>query len=265
MKQTHLSVIRQERNASVFECNTCLSDRLDERLAGIRGNFFRGLSANESVYTMNTLLHLGPNGYGRPSDFDEHTLFRWRDMSQAQAGNWFGDFERYIPDTHPVLTTKISSPTVLYAADLAARVPVLTVMGAEASQPKVLKDEGSAAQRYVVELKLRVVWARAIGVVFAIQGGLLLSTAVVHFYCKNVFLRDHDSFLSVARILASAIVKVEGRTASSGKELARHMQELKLGMKYGSRKIGEDAFELDLLHTEGVTLRERFPREAKYT
>jgi hypothetical protein len=92
-------------------------------------------------------------------------------------------------------------------------------------------------------------------VLAAILLGHLLAIGVVSFTCKGVLIRDHDSYLSVARLLRTAVSTIEGRSTDSGKELADRISDGAAevngaGMRYGTRtksnKDGRQRVEVDL-------------------
>jgi hypothetical protein len=98
---------------------------------------------------------------------------------------------------------------------------------------------------------------------------------VVYVYSRGVWVRDHDSFLAIARVLTTAVVKGEGRSSDTGEKLAERIrevacpdgvpygtktpgspgkgsdtgEELVEGMRYGTRKTGSpgrEIYELDI-------------------
>lgn len=50
--------------------------------------------------------------------------------------------------------------------------------------------------------------------------GQTLAIAAAYLVCRKVPIRDHDSYLSVARLLRTAMNKVKGESTKSGKDLA---------------------------------------------
>jgi hypothetical protein len=124
----------------------------------------------------------------------------------------------------------------LHTAHLAARLPILAIMGAERQLPRVPREKGATEQPFIVT-SLEVKWARAAGVLAAILAGQLLAVAVVFYASRGVLLRDHDSFLSVARLMRTAVNTIEGGSAAGGKDLAESIRETAGGIRYGTRRV----------------------------
>jgi hypothetical protein len=87
---------------------------------------------------------------------------------------------------------------------------------------------------------LEVRWDRGMGVLGAILAGQLLAVGVVYVYSRGVWVRDHDSFLAIARVLATAVVKGEGRSSDTGEELAKRIRGVACpdGAPYGTKTPG---------------------------
>jgi hypothetical protein len=105
-------------------------------------------------------------------------------------------------------------------------------MGAERQLPRVPRERGAAELPFVVT-SLEVKWTRA-------AAGQLLAVAVVFYAARGVPVRDHDSFLSLARLLRTAVNTVEGGSAAGGEELAESIRETAGGgIRYGTRRVGD--------------------------
>jgi hypothetical protein len=147
-----------------------------------------------------------------------------------------------IPEHAP--RVEVPMEAKLYAAHLAARLPLLAVIGADIQLPKVTREKG-ASERPFISVALEVKWRRAVAVLVSLFVGQLIAIAVVKIICRNVFLRDHDSFLSTARLLRTSMQKVEGLSMAPGKEIAEQLYSKDVVLRYGTREKG-DCYELDL-------------------
>jgi hypothetical protein len=89
-------------------------------------------------------------------------------------------------------------------------------------------------------------------VLVGILGVLLLSILVVAVYCRKILIPDRDSYLSVARLLRTAMNTVEHNSTSLGKKLAGCIDEdNEVRMRYGAirttRTIDEEeVYKIDL-------------------
>ena len=170
------------------ECNSCLSGPGSTT----RPSFY-GLSAENATYVSNILLMLGV--FQADSDFFNTTY------STA--------FRQYFVDSG--LTTFLSNQgyddefdALVEVTHVMARLPILAVVGAEGELPTApLVNESSVV--VTIHTKLEVRWDRAIGVLAAILGGQLVFTAVVLFWCKQVFIPDYRSQVSTANLLKTVI------------------------------------------------------------
>jgi len=123
-----------------------------------------------------------------------------------------------------------------FAASLVARMPVLAIAAADDQLPNVSRD-GSDENHYVVTT-LEVKWREFAITIAAIICGQTLAITVVLQYCRNVHVRD-DSYLSSARLLNTLIMKVDGGSLVTGKELAACLDSLGQGIKYGTSATGD--------------------------
>ncbi|RVD80415.1 uncharacterized protein DFL_008312 [Arthrobotrys flagrans] len=230
----------RNRTGTYFECTTCLTDE-NNRL-GIGTDLLHGLAPGNSSYTANLLLFVGT--------FEIFYTYSWAASLAMRFYSSLGRAPGFLNNLDVNLTGefprgKVSSYAELYAAHLAARLPLLAIIGAETKLPKVPRDMG-ASERPFVNVVLEVRWPRAIGVLAAISVGQLVVIAVVIFACRKVFIRDHDSYLSIARLMKTAMEKVEGNSTDTGRELAEHLGNKEVRMRYGTRLKESGIYEVDL-------------------
>ncbi|KAK3291976.1 uncharacterized protein B0H64DRAFT_377535 [Chaetomium fimeti] len=105
-------------------------------------------------------------------------------------------------------TTPLPLPLAdeLHAAHLTARLPLLTVMGAEMQLPRVPKHATAhPAERHLVRIALDVKWAAVVAVMGAIVLGQAVVVGVTVACCRGVILHEHDSVLPVARLLGAVV------------------------------------------------------------
>lgn len=79
-----------------------------------------------------------------------------------------------------------------------------------------------------------------------IFGGQVLAIAVAIFYCRKVFIRDYASSLSIARLLKTTMEEVEGMSTCTGEKLMEYLDRKGVMMRYGTRRKGDEALEVDL-------------------
>jgi len=155
--------------------------------------------------------------------------------------------------------TPVTTRDELYAANIAARLPILAIMGAEEQLPRVTREEGASEKPFITTC-LEVKWERAIGVLAGILVGQLIAIGVVFYASKGVAVRHHDSFFSVARLLRTAMGTVKGRSADTGEQVADSIQETAGGIRYGMRTVCDDVSgrqwrEVDLWNDVKIFLR----------
>ncbi|KAK0711757.1 hypothetical protein B0H67DRAFT_491133 [Lasiosphaeris hirsuta] len=256
------ALLQFERNATFFECTTCLKRR-DGNPGLDQGLFFNFPSA-KLPYAAGVLLNFGP--------FDRRYGYSAGQFSAKEYGsqehsmhfiNGLGAM-RYAELGESWYSTPVSATYELYAAHLAARLPILAIMGAERQLPLVTREQGASSQPFIVT-SLEVKWGRGFGVLGAILVGQLLAVGVVFGYSRRVPVRDHDSFLSVARLLRTAMNTIRGRSADPGKELAESIRGTIGGIRYGTRrgrdpKTGREWREVDLWNDVASV----FPKGEKY-
>jgi len=207
------------------------------------------LPAENSSYAAGLLLHFGV--FERIFEFpsigkqsrDDLGVRQYSSMEKAR--HFTNGLGSIVPDTDGRPRLDVPLAAELYAAHLAARASILSVIGADRDLPKVTQELG-VSERPFVNTELGVKWHRAIGVLVGILVGQLVAIVVVLFACRRVFVRDHDSYLSVARLLKTAMGKVEGRTMDTGRELADYLGAGGQTMTYGTRQCGDEGYEVDL-------------------
>ncbi|RYP62123.1 hypothetical protein DL770_009637 [Monosporascus sp. CRB-9-2] len=133
----------------------------------------------------------------------------------------------------------------LQAAHLTARAPLLAVITADTMLPRVTREKG-ASERAFVNIALEVKWGRVLGILGGLVFGQALATAAAIFWCRNIIYRDHDSYLSVARLMKQAMEHTKGRSVDTGPELAACMKKEGVWMRYGPRRIKDDEYEVTL-------------------
>ncbi|XP_014561713.1 hypothetical protein COCVIDRAFT_85780 [Bipolaris victoriae FI3] len=203
-----------------IDCYTCTS----------HNNSIPGLglleSSNSNTYNASNLLH-------RVGHFD----YRWQEIGKDTVYGVRSYSDREY-DEH--FATGLGTP-----AHLAARLPILAILGADMQLPKVTKIPG-ASERLFIDVRLKVKLKEPIMVLFCIFGGQILAIGVVLFYCRKVFIRDHTSSLSIARLLKTTMEDVEGMSTCTGEELAEHLDSKGVMMRYGTRRKGDKTLEVDL-------------------
>jgi hypothetical protein len=225
------------RNVTLFECTTCLKDRDGEPGLG-PDPLFNFPAANLS-YASGILLSFGT--FERRYQYSagslsvreyssrENTLHFINDLNAAKYKDFGDDWYR----------APVPAEYELHTAHLAARLPILAIVGAERQLPRVPRERGAAELPFIVT-SLEVKWTRAAAVLAAILARQLLAVAVVFYAARGVPVRDHDSFLSVARLLRTAVNTVEGGSAAGGEELAESIRETAGGgIRYGTRRVGD--------------------------
>ncbi|KAH7558279.1 hypothetical protein J3E72DRAFT_370553 [Bipolaris maydis] len=232
------------RNAILFECHTCTS----------HNNSIPGLGLLESsystTYNVSSLLHR----VGYDEDMwggieEDNSMYGFRVYSGMSSGGHFANGLSGVFVQGNQLpfnaTDGITFQGKLHPAHLAARLPLLAILGAEALLPKVTQAPGTPEQLFI-DVRLKVKLKESITVLVCIFGGQILAISVVLFYCRNVFIRDYTSSLSVARLLKTTMEDVEGMSTSTGEELAEYLESKGVMMRYGTRRKGDETFEVGL-------------------
>lgn len=243
----------KNRNATYYECTTCLTDQNDR--PGF-GSLLRNLSAENASYAASVLLHfpLYERVYAFYSiDQSTHDNLGIRLYSSMNKTTHFtNDLGNVVPDDKGQPRLGVPLQAELYAAHLAARPAILSIIGAERQLPKVTLEPGASVRPYI-KTELQVKWARAIGVLVAILIVQLLGMVFVLFICRKVFVRDHNSILDLARLLRTAMKNTEGSSSvAGGEELAKYMENKEnnenfenVRLSYGTREVN-GVYEVDL-------------------
>ena len=159
--------------------------------------------------------------------------------------------------------TQVPIPTswVLDVAHLTARLPILPIIGAQMRLPRILRDPGEPAEPFVLT-GLEVKWARAVWILAALMGGQLLMVAVVAFLTRKVPVREHDSYLAVARLMRTAMNTAERGSTAAAEELAESIRgKLRAdGIRYETRMINQRTRCVDLWED----VERKFPKDVKY-
>lgn len=166
-----------------------------------------------------------------------------RDYSGMDKNEHFSNYLHKAVEKDPQLGVPLTAR--LYAAHLAARLPLLAILGADMRLPKMTQEK-NASERPFVDIKLKVDLRKPIAVLLSILVGQLLAIGIVQFVCRKVFVRDYASYLSIARLLKRAMNKVDGMSTQTGKELVKYLDHEGVMMRYGTRQKGEENLEVDL-------------------
>ncbi|KAK5655738.1 hypothetical protein OQA88_5275 [Cercophora sp. LCS_1] len=235
---------RYTRNTTFFQCTTCL--RGPSGSTGLSPNPFFNLPASKLPYAANILLSFGAfdRRYAYSYDVGQFSAKEYGSQEHAMTFiNGLGAM-RYKEFGADWYRTPVPKEYELHTAHLTARLPVLAVIGAEKQLPRVTREAGASEVPFIVT-SLEVKWRRSMGVLGAILAGQVVVVWVVYWYVGGVWVRDHDSFLSVARVLRTAMAGVKGLSTGTGKKLAERIEESVSGMRYGTRK-GKMGLEVDI-------------------
>ena len=233
MSSDILAVIYSNLSSLYHECKTCITDQ--DNQPGIGTNLLRSLSSENSTETAKLLTRSATAGMeAQNSDFtDGAIIFRpyFPSSYVSQFLDTFLDpYDYYGNGTKGELNT----------AHLTARLPILTLIGAERQFPRVPLEAGGSEQPYVNTV-LHVKWSRVIVVLVSIAVGQLVSVAIVLFMCRKVIVRDHNSYLSIAWSLRGFVGLVSNGSVDSGEVLASRLKDkCDLGVTYGSRRCVDD-------------------------
>ncbi|ORY15946.1 hypothetical protein BCR34DRAFT_597992 [Clohesyomyces aquaticus] len=236
-----------KRNATLFECSTCLTDRLNER--GIGSTELFGSPPGNASTIANLLLRVGVFERVYGYDYSPGAI-AIRTYSGMDKNEHFSNKLRYseVPEVGNDARVGVALEHRLYTAHLAARLPIIAIMGADepGQLPKVTRVPG-ATDRPFVSTKLEVEWKKPTAVLLFILLGQIAAIGVVQFLCRKVLVRDFDSYISVARLLKTTVNKVEGRSTYTGEELVEFLESEGVRMRYGARrKTDGDTLEVDL-------------------
>ncbi|GAB1318624.1 hypothetical protein MFIFM68171_08834 [Madurella fahalii] len=203
-----------ERNATFFECTTCLKDGNGEPSLSL--DLFFSYLEDKLLYASGILLSFGlfdcrynqySAGQVRAKEYgsQKHTMHFINNLN-ALRHDELGD------DWYP---KPVPAEYALHTAHLAARLPILAIMGAEQQLPRVTREKGASEQTFIVT-SLEVKWGRPAGVLAAILAGQVLAVVVVSYVSHGVLL------------------------AASGKDLAESIQQSAGEIRYGTRTVPND-------------------------
>jgi len=286
-----IDTLQYGKNGTMFECTTCLTDQHGRPLPETVG-YFHGMSYEQVECATNALLHaLEADTYYTQGSYEDGIpgmtdwLFLWRDddvLEDEKSHPVLEKFHEYSeliagyysnPNKSLVPLETLHRKTELYAAHLMARLPILTVMAAEEQLPRVTRDaegENGKGTDPRITITLSVEWPFVISVLAGINLFQWVAVVAVIWYCrrKNVYMRDEDSYLSVARIRRSSMNQIDGGSGLTGEQLAKVMEKQGIGMRYGARRVdlgrARELYELDMLDEVGYPLGEQFPHNVKY-
>lgn len=227
---------------SLFQCDTCTSHN-----TSIPGLGLLELS-HSTTHNISNLVH-------RISSFDrvwgpmeEGSHYTVRAYSGMNKNEHFANYiNEVVKGGYEELYPELGIPThaKLHAAHLAARLPLLAVMGADIQLPRMTRIPGASERRFV-NVRLNVDLKKPIEVLVGILAGQMLAIAVVVFYCRKVFIRDYASHLSVARLLKTTMEGVQGMSTHTGEEITEYLDSKGVMMRYGTRRKDDGALEVDL-------------------
>jgi hypothetical protein len=246
------------RNALYFECTACLTDQ--DGKPGIGANLLPGLLSED--YSKLTYLLLRSPSVRLSIWNDNKTDFPWVSGRAYPEGdvstNVMSGLKKYINmDMAFEPLYEVQPNSGLYAAHFIGRLPILAILAGEMKLGRVTRDNG-ASERQFVNTSAEVRWKGAFCLLGAILGVLMLLIATVIIWCRHVFVREDDSYLSAARLLKSAMENVKKGSVATGSDIAEHLGENGMRMRYGARKRSRkiEMYVVDL--SEDATLP--FPR-----
>jgi hypothetical protein len=134
----------------------------------------------------------------------------------------------------------------LEAAHYAARLPILTLIGATENLPRKTVQPGASPQPFVRTV-LQVNWTGAFILLAAILAAILSAIAGVCYGCRDVFIPDYTSSLVEARLIQATLNQGVSWSIGSRKEIIEQMGLVRL--RYGIRQTKYGKMEADLLDT----------------
>jgi hypothetical protein len=234
------------RNATFFECRSCLTDEHDT--PGIKNGVFETLSVQNTSMIAALLLRVGMLDTLGSETTDDSDVFFYREYNSVS-------FDQDVIGDLTSQTTLIASESgtftdmawplaELYAAHIAARLPILTVLGADQQLPKVTEEPGASPAPFVRTV-LEVNWAGALTILALVLAVEIIATACVFFWCRHLFLPDPESYLGMARLLMSSLQGPETRSLDKGKEIAEQLGGRRI--RYRVVQIDDEVRAADLL------------------
>ncbi|KXX77187.1 hypothetical protein MMYC01_207684 [Madurella mycetomatis] len=211
-----------------YECLTCLRDQ-DGR-AGPETILFDQYQPLDAFYGATQLLRFGAVGQIRMYD-----IFELGDIAPSQRR--LIDIRAYVSSPYNIqFVDPLRLADVLRAAHVAARLPILTVIGAEMRLPRVAKVAG-ATESSIIMVALEVKWDRVAGVLGAILVGQVIAIAATINHCRKFILHDYDSFLPIARLLKTAMEHAQGRSVDPAVKIAAQIKNGKGVARTEERRI----------------------------
>jgi hypothetical protein len=156
------------------------------------------------------------------------------------------------------LTPEMTAESEHLVAHHTARLPMLALLGAEMKLPKVAKEEGATPRPYVT-IALQIRWDRALGVLWAIFSGEILTVIVVVAVCRRTPIPNRNQLTS-AWLLKSVSMHLTSEGSSAGETAVR--------LRYGARLGSDGIYELGLwrVDEEGNGVEDGFPQgQYRYT
>lgn len=178
------------RNATYYECTTCLTDK--ENNLGLGHDVFHNLSGEAAPYVAGSLTRFGTFErryvfYSIGENETDNLVIRSYPIMNLTT-HFLNGLRDPMPQSEDLdkgdPRLSVTGEAELYAAHLAARLPVLAVIGAERQLPRTTREPG-ASQRPIVHTSLEVKWNRVIGVLIGILVGHLVAIAIVIFGCSR--------------------------------------------------------------------------------
>ncbi|KAL2265713.1 hypothetical protein VTJ83DRAFT_6813 [Remersonia thermophila] len=244
-------------NQVMYECRTCIAGGHGE--PGLAGDVLFNFPASNLSYA--TFVHLSVGASGDDYVRYRSGTLRMRETQvvDLKATGFLEGFTVASP-----LPSNHSVPLMLEleAAHVAARLPILAILGAQQRLPRVTRERGASERPFVVR-SLQVKWREAFIVVAVFQGVQLLAFAVVWWVSRGVPVLDHGSVLVTSRVLRTAMNTIEGGSMASGAELAKSIRREARDIRYGTRKRrceDGEAYEADLWSD----VDNEFPKKAHY-
>lgn len=225
------------RNSTFFQCTTCLKGGPNGANKGLDQNLFFNFPSDQIAYAAGILLSFGAYDRVTQYGYDVGSFSSREYSSENHALHFINELGamRYDRFGENWYRTPVVAEDELHAAHLTARLPILAIVGAERQLPRVPRNPGASEQPYIVT-SLEVKWGRGMGVLGAILAGQLVAVGVVYAYSRKVWIRDHDSFLSIASVLSTAIEEGKGKSSDTGRELATKIGGVASGIRYGTSR-----------------------------
>lgn len=234
----------------MFECKACITHGQGE--PGLSSDIITGYPPAAVANFTYALLLAGNQGIPRTANA-EAGRFK---MAEHDDEEFFGEWSSLDP------ITNITPEFEVRAADIAARHPVLALIGAQNSLPRIPLEEGASEQAVIITT-LQVKWDRAIGVLSAVLGLQFLAIVITAIVTRRVPVLDHQSYFAVARLMRTAMNSIETGPIARQAQLTESIGYRSSSIRYGTRQVtGENAdiYQLDVWNdVENV-----FPKRAKY-